>query len=390
MTSKILSSDISISVPLVDLRAQYKGIAAEVDDALARVVRGGHYILGPEVDAFEEEFASYCGTRYGIGVSSGTSALLLSLLAVGVRPDDEVITSPHTFAATAEAITHAGGTIRFVDVDPRTGNIDPARLEAAITPKTKVIIPVHLYGQPADMDAITNVAAAHGLTVIEDAAQAHGARFGSRRVGGFGAAACFSFYPAKNLGAYGDGGIIVTDDREVAERVRLLRAHGQRSRYQHVVEGYCERLDELQAAVLRIKLRHLDDWNAARNRVADFYDVAFSNLGLQIPHVHPSATHVYHLYVVLLDNRDDVRSVLMASGIETGLHYPIPLHLQDAFSHLGHRPGDFPHAEMFASRGLSLPMYPELTMNQLRLVEAAMSQAVETVASKGDRRSAGV
>ena len=377
-------------VPLVDLRAQYDQIAQEVDEVVGRVVRGGHYILGPEVEAFEEEFASYCGTRHGIGVSSGSSALLLSLLAADVGRGDEVITTPHTFAATTEAITHAGGAIRFVDVDPRTGNIDPDRLEAAITPRTRAVIPVHLYGQPADMDGICGVAAARGLTVIEDAAQAHGARFGSRPVGSFGVAACFSFYPAKNLGAYGDGGIVVTNDPDIAERVRLLRAHGQRSRYEHAVEGYGERLDELQAAVLRIKLRHLDDWNAARNRVADFYDSAFRNVGLQIPHVHPSATHVYHLYVVLLHRRDEVRRALAAQGVETGLHYPIPLHLQDAYAHLGHRPGDFPHAEMFAARGLSLPMYPELSMDQLRLVESAMSHAVEQVAAWGDRRSAGV
>jgi dTDP-4-amino-4,6-dideoxygalactose transaminase len=314
---------------------------------------------------------------------------LLSLLAGGVGPGDEVITTPHTFAATTEAITHAGATIRFVDVDPLTGNIDPGKLEAAITSKTKALLPVHLYGQPADMDAICEVARAHQLVVIEDAAQAHGARYASRPVGNFGLAGCFSFFPAKNLGAYGDGGMVVTNDPDVAERVRLLRVHGQRSKYEHVVEGYGERLDELQAAVLRVKLRHLDEWNVARNRVADFYDEAFSNLDLQLPHVHPAASHVYHLYVILLKRRDEVRRALTAQGIETGLHYPIPLHLQDAYASLGHGPGDFPHAEAFAARGLSLPMYPELSADQLHLVETAMHQAAERVHAAGDLSRAG-
>jgi dTDP-4-amino-4,6-dideoxygalactose transaminase len=376
------------TVPLVDLRAQYSRIREEIDEAMARVVQGGRYVLGPEVEAFEDEFASYCGTRYGIGVSSGSSALLLSLLAAGIGPGDEVITTPLTFAATTEAITHAGATIRFVDVDSRTGNIDPGKLEAAITSKTKAMLPVHLYGQPADMDAICEVARAHQLIVIEDAAQAHGARYSSRPVGSFGVAACFSFFPAKNLGAYGDGGMVVTNDPDVAEHVRLLRVHGQRSKYEHAVEGYGERLDELQAAVLRVKLRHLDEWNAARNRVADFYDASFSSLGMQLPHVHPAATHVYHLYVVLLNRRDEVRRALTAQGIETGLHYPIPLHLQGAYASLGHGPGDFPHAEAFAARGLSLPMYPELTTDQLRLVEAAMHQAVGQILAEGDLPSA--
>ena len=390
MTVKISSTRAVTRVPLVDLRAQYNQIAEEIDGAIARVVREGHYILGPEVEAFEEEFASYCGTRYGIGVSSGSSALLLSLLAIGVGPGDEVITTPHTFAATTEAITHSGGDIRFVDVDPRTGNIDPSKLEAAITSRTKAVVPVHLYGQAADMDSICEVTASHGVKVIEDAAQAHGARFGARPVGSFGVAACFSFYPAKNLGAYGDGGMVVTSDPDVAERVRLLREHGQRSKYEHVVEGYGERLDEVQAAVLRVKLRHLDEWNAARNRIADFYDSAFSQLGVQIPHLHPAATHVYHLYVVLLHRRDEVRRVLAARGIETGLHYPIPLHLQVAYSYLDHGSGDFPQAEMFAAKGLSLPMYPELSVDQLLLVQSAMSQAIERAGTQSDTTSAGV
>ena len=365
------------NVPFVDLRAQYATIRDEINEAIAHVLEGARFILGPEVEAFEDEFATYCGTRYAVGVSSGSSALLLSLLAAGVGPGDEVITTPHTFAATAEAITHAGGLVRFVDVDPRTANIDPAKLEAAITPKTKALLPVHLYGQPADMDPILEVARAHNLAVIEDAAQAHGARYNSRPVGSFGLAACFSFFPAKNLGAYGDGGIVVTNDQEVFERVRLLRVHGQRSKYEHIVEGYGERLDELQAAVLRVKLRHLDEWNAARNRVADFYDEALSGLGLQLPHRHPEATHVYHLYVVLVDKRDQFRQELTLQGIETGMHYPIPLHLQAAYRHLGHRSGDFPNAERFAANGVSLPIYAEISADQLERVEAAVRQAAE-------------
>jgi len=365
------------TVPLVDLQAQYRGIKQEINEAITRVLDRSRFILGPEVEAFEQEFAAYCGTRYGIGVSSGSSALLLALLAAGVGPGDEVITTPLTFAATTEAISHAGATIRFVDVDPLTGNIDPAGLEAAVTPRTKALLPVHLYGQPADMEAIADVARRHDLIVIEDAAQAHGARYASRPVGSFGLAACFSFFPAKNLGAYGDGGMVVTNDQAIAEQVRLLRVHGQRSKYEHLVEGYGERLDELHAAVLRVKLPHLDEWNAARTRVAEFYHEALADLGFQLPSVHPAASHVYHLFVVLLNGRDDFRRHLTARGIETGLHYPIPLHLQAANQHLGHRPGDFLHAENFAARGLSLPMYPELSKDQLRRVVKAMHEAAE-------------
>ncbi len=365
------------TVPLVDLQAQYRGIKQEINEAITRVLDRSRFILGPEVEAFEQEFAAYCGTRYGIGVSSGSSALLLALLAAGVGPGDEVITTPLTFAATTEAISHAGATIRFVDVDPLTGNIDPARLEVAVTPRTKALLPVHLYGQPADMEAIADVARRHDLIVIEDAAQAHGARYASRPVGSFGLAACFSFFPAKNLGAYGDGGMVVTNDQAIAEQVRLLRVHGQRSKYEHLVEGYGERLDELHAAVLRVKLPHLDAWNAARTRAAEFYHEALADLGFQLPSVHPAASHVYHLFVVLLNGRDDFRRQLTARGIETGLHYPIPLHLQAAYQHLGHRPGDFPHAEAFAARGLSLPMYPELSKDQLRRVVKAMHEAAE-------------
>jgi len=365
------------TVPLVDLQAQYRGIKQEINEAITRVLDRSRFILGPEVEAFEQEFAAYCGTRYGIGVSSGSSALLLALLAAGVGPGDEVITTPLTFAATTEAISHAGATIRFVDVDPLTGNIDPARLEVAVTPRTKALLPVHLYGQPADMEAIADVARRHDLIVIEDAAQAHGARYASRPVGSFGLAACFSFFPAKNLGAYGDGGMVVTNDQAIAEQVRLLRVHGQRSKYEHLVEGYGERLDELHAAVLRVKLPHLDAWNAARTRAAEFYHEALADLGFQLPSVHPAASHVYHLFVVLLNGRDDFRRHLTARGIETGLHYPIPLHLQAAYQHLGHRPGDFPHAENFAARGLSLPMYPELSKDQLRRVVKAMHEAAE-------------
>jgi len=372
-------ADPPTTVPLVDLQAQYRGIKQEINEAITRVLDRSRFILGPEVEAFEQEFASYCGTRYGIGVSSGSSALFLALLAAGVGPGDEVITTPHTFAATTEAISHAGATIRFVDVDPLTGNIDPAGLEAAVTPRTKAILPVHLYGQPADMEPISEVARRHDLIVIEDAAQAHGARYASRPVGSFGLAACFSFFPAKNLGAYGDAGMVVTNVQGIAEQVRLLRVHGQRSKYEHVVEGYGERLDELHAAVLRVKLRHLDEWNAARTRAAEFYREALSDLGFQLPSVHPAVSHVYHLYVVLLNGRDDFRRHLTARGIETGLHYPIPLHLQAAYQHLGHRPGDFPHAEAFAARGLSLPMYPELSNEQLRRVTNAMHEAADQI-----------
>jgi dTDP-4-amino-4,6-dideoxygalactose transaminase len=357
------------SIPLVDLRAQYAAIKDEIDEAIARVIDSGAFILGPEVASFEEEFAAYCEAHFAVGVSSGSSALMLTLLALGVGPGDEVVTSPLTFAATAEAITHCGARIRFVDVSRETANLDPAEVGAAIGPKTRAIIAVHLYGQPANMTAILDLAKRRGIAVIEDAAQAHGARYFGRRVGGLADAACFSFFPAKNLGAYGDGGIVTTNNPDIANKIRLLRVHGQVSKYDHDIQGFGERLDAIQAAVLRVKLRHLDGWNGSRRRHAERYRQNLRDLPLDLLGARePGAEHVFHLLVAVTDRRDQLMTYLGQQGIATGLHYPKPLHLQRAFADLDYGRGDFPNAELLASHVVSLPMYPELTDEQVNRV----------------------
>jgi dTDP-4-amino-4,6-dideoxygalactose transaminase len=364
------------SIPLVDLGAQYAAIKEEIDEAVARVLRSSRFVLGPEVAAFEEEFAAYCGVAHAVGVSSGSSALWLGLRAAGIGPGDEVITTPLTFAATAEAILQVGATIRFADVDPGTGNIDPRRIQEALTPRTRAIVPVHLYGQPAEMDAICQLAAKREIAVLEDAAQAHGARYDGAPVGGIGRVGSFSFFPSKNLGAYGDGGMVVTNDASLADTVRLLRNHGKRAKHDHVVPGFGERLDELQAAVLRVKLRHLDDWNGARRRHAASYDAALRGTQLRLPSVHPKAQSAFHLYVVRVRERDRVRTQLEQCGVASGLHYPLPLHLQPAFRAAGYGPGDLPEAEAFAAECLSLPMYPELSPAQIDRITHALSDAI--------------
>lgn len=357
-------------IPLVDLSRQYLRIKEEIDEAIRKVINKTSFIMGEEVEAFEEEFARFCHAKHSIGVASGTAALHLSLLACGVGPGDEVITTPHTFIATAEAISHCGATPVFVDIDPITFNIDPKRIEEVISQKTKAIIPVHLYGQPADMDAINDVAQKYNLWVIEDAAQAHDAEYHDQRIGTMGDMACFSFYPGKNLGAYGDGGAIVTNNSTIAERVKSLRNHGRMpgSKYEHTIIGYGERLDSLQAAILNAKLKHLREWTDARRAHAVYYNELLSGLDIVTPQETLNTRHVYHLYVIRLNNRDAVWKKMQEQGIGVGIHYPIPLHLQPAFKELLYSTSDFALAEEAAKQVLSLPLYPELIDSDIHKV----------------------
>ena len=369
------------AVPLVDLKAQHAAIAAEAEAAVQRVMRNADFILGGDVAAFEEEFAAYCEAKQCVGLDSGMSALELGMRAMGIGPGDEVITPAGSFIASSSAISFTGATPVWVDVDPRTYNIDPKLIEAAITPRTKAIMVVHLYGQPADMDAILAIAQRHGLPVIEDACQSHGARYKGRRTGSMGAFAAFSFYPSKNLGAYGDAGALTTNDPALAERVRMMRNYGQRAKYDHVYLAWNRRLDTLQAAVLRVKLRHLDAWNAARRTVASLYgELLAGTRSVSLPHSSPDVEHVYHLYVVEVDHRDEVQHEIGARGIGTGIHYPLPIHLQEAYRERGFGPGSFPVTETAAKRLLSLPMYPELAEADVRRVAAALGDAVSASA----------
>ena len=360
------------AIPLVDLKAAYHRLQAEIDAAVARVLAGGWYILGPEVRAFESEFAAYLGVEHAVGVASGTDAVLLALRALGVGPGDEVITVAHTAVATVTAIELCGATPRLVDIDPVTYTLDPTHLAAAITPRTRAIVPVHLYGAPADLDAILAVARAHGLLVVEDCAQAHGARTRGRAVGTLGDAAAFSFYPTKNLGALGDGGAVATNRPEVAERLRLLRQYGWRERYVSDVAGTNSRLDELQAAILRVRLGHLEAENEARRRLAARYDAALAGLPIALPAARPADCPVYHLYVIRAAARDALAEHLRARGIGTGVHYPVPVHRQPAYAHLGYGPGSLPATEAAAAEVLSLPMYPDLTEGAVDTVAAAI------------------
>jgi dTDP-4-amino-4,6-dideoxygalactose transaminase len=363
-------------IPLVDLKAQYQRYKLEIDAAIQAVVVSTAFINGPQVKSFEAAFAGFCGARHAVGCQSGTSALHLALLACGVGPGDEVIVPSMTFIATSEMIGRLGAQPLFVDVDPLTANLDPAAFEAAITERTRAVIPVHLYGRPAEMDPILEVARRHGLRVIEDAAQAHGARYRERRVGALGDIAAFSFFPGKNLGAYGDAGAVVTNDAQMAEEVRLLRNHGRRTKYTHQREGFNYRLDTLQAAVLEVKLRHLDTWNEARRHIADLYRERLAGLPLDLPASPPDSQPVYHLFVVRLSRRDQVLAHLKAAGVEAGVHYPVPLHMQPAYEHLGYRPEDLPVSRALADRVLSLPIYPEMTEGQVETVVAALKEAM--------------
>jgi len=366
------------AIPLVDLKAQHRSIKAELDAAIGSVLESGRFILGPEVQAFEREFGDYCGTRHAVGVNSGTSALHLALLAAGVGPGDEVIAPAFTFVATVAAIEYTGARAILVDVDPLTLTMDPARLEAAITPKTRALIPVHLYGQPADMDPILSIARAHGLVLVEDAAQAHGAEYRGRRVGSIGDMACFSFYPGKNLGAAGDGGALTASDDEYAQAVHVLRDWGAPEKYLHVVKGFNFRLDEIQAAILRVKLRRLEAWTELRRRHARTYSTLLAGAAVARPVAARDVRHVYHIYAVRTHARDRVRSELHAAGVQAAIHYPIPVHLQPAYANLGYTRGDFPVAERAADEVLSLPMYPELTSRQIERVAGAVASSARS------------
>lgn len=355
-------------VPYYDLKEQYAALRTEILDAVDRVCRNTAFSLGDEVAAFEKEFASYCEARHCIALNSGTSALHLALLSAGVGPGDEVITTPNTFIATAEAIVYTGAKIVFVDIDPLTANLDPRLAEAAITRRTKAILPVHLYGRPAKMDALQELAGVHRIALIEDAAQAHGARYRGRRVGALGVCGAYSFYPSKNLGAYGEAGAIVTNDDGVAQYCRAARSHGEFRRYFHDFIGYNYRMEGFQGAVLRVKLRYLDDWSARRKAIAQRYREKLNGAALRIPQDDPRDECAYHLFVIYVENRDSVQAELKHRGVGTAIHYPLPLHLQKALMHLGHKADDFPHTEHACRQVLALPLFPELTAEQVDYV----------------------
>ena len=362
-------------IPYLDLKAQYRSIKDEVDAAVLRVLDSTQFVLGDEVTAFEREFAAYCQAAETVGVNSGTSALHLALLAAGIGPGDEVITSPFTFVATVAAIRYAGATPVLVDIEPDYFTIDTSKIEAAITVRTRAIIPVHLYGQPADMDPILDIARRHKLSVIEDAAQAHGAEYHGRRCGSIAETACFSFYPGKNLGAYGEGGALTTMRADVAAKCRTLRSWGEEKRYEHRFKGFNYRMDGIQGAVLRVKLRHLVAWTEQRRAVAAWYAQTLDPETVRLPKERPGCRHVYHVFVVRSDSRDELRETLTSEGVQTGIHYPIPVHLQPAHEDLGYRSGDFPVAETAAREVLSLPIFPEMTREQVDTVAAVVSKA---------------
>jgi len=361
-------------IPLVDLQAQYQSIKGEIDSAIAEVVESCQFILGPKVAAFEEDFAAYCQTRFAIGLNSGTSAIHLALLAAGVGPGDEVITVSYTFVATVAGILYTGARPVFVDIDPLTCNLDPAKLEAAITSRTKVIMPVHLYGTCADMDPILECARRHNLIVIEDAAQAHGAEYKGQRAGSMGELACFSFYPGKNLGAYGEAGAVVTNNEKYVQPLRELRDQGQSAKYLHNRVGYNYRMEAIQGAVLGVKLKHLNDWTDARRRHAQAYSSALADSGIRLLAEPAGSKSVYHIFPLFTDQRDALRNFLHANGISTGVHYPIPVHLQRGFSNLGYGEGDLPQTEQVCREVLSLPMYPELTNETVMQIANSVRQ----------------
>lgn len=359
-------------IPLLDLTVQYRALKPEIDAAMQSAAADGHYILGPNVKALEKEIAAKYGSAHGIGVGNGTDALQLALRALNIGPGDEVITSPFTFIATTEAISIVGAKPVFADISPDTLNLDPRAVAACLTPQTKAILPVHIYGHPCEMEPLMELAAQHDLRVIEDCAQAIGARWHGKAVGTWGDVGCFSFFPSKNLGCFGDGGMCLTGDKEVFERIEMLRRHGGRVKYYHEEVGLNSRLDELQAAILRVKLPHLDDWTKARRAIAARYRAAFAdNSAIQMVAQREGADAVYHQFTLLVDERDTVQAKLKEAGVQTMIYYPVPLHLQAVHADLGYKPGDFPVAEDAATRCLSLPMYPELTLeDQNRVIEA--------------------
>jgi dTDP-4-amino-4,6-dideoxygalactose transaminase len=358
----------------VDLQAQYRSIRPQIDEAIQRVLLSAHFILGEEVRRFEESFARYLGAADCVGVASGTAALQLALLACGVGPGDEVITTSHTFVATVEAIWHTGARPVFVDIDPATYTIDPQLVEAAITSRTRAILPVHLYGQPADMSPLLDIARRHHLWLIEDAAQAHGAEYNGRRCGTIGHLACFSFYPGKNLGAYGDAGAVTGNDLALLNKVRKLRDHGRTSKYEHDELGYGERLDSMQAAILSVKLPFLDSWTQARREMAEGYQHLLDQTHLALPYEAPNRRHVYHLYVVRTPHRDGLLERLQTAGVQAGVHYPVPVHLQPVYRKLGYPEVILPETEKAAREVLSLPLYPELANEQMEFVARSVRE----------------
>jgi dTDP-4-amino-4,6-dideoxygalactose transaminase len=363
-----LGAGSALELPLVDLKRQYLSIKEEIDAALQDAVASTEYILGAEVARFEEEFADYCGVRYCIGVGSGTAAIHLTLEALGVSEGDEVIVPANTFFGTVLPVLKLGATPVLVDCEEQTATIDADRVSEAISSRTKAVLAVHLYGHCADMDPLEQLCASQGVLLVEDACQAHGARYKGRRAGSLGKAAAFSFYPSKNLGAYGDGGAVTTDDQKLAERIQLLRNLGQSSKYVHVAEGWNERLDTIQAAVLRVKLRHLDRWNALRRQHAEAYEEALANTGVRTQQAAPWAEHVWHVYVVRTPKREELRSALAAQGIAASMHYPLPLHEQPALAHLDYKRGAFPVTEAWSNELLSLPMFAELEPHEIKQV----------------------
>jgi len=369
-----MATATAIVVPYLDLKSEYASLRKDVLAALDRVGRNASFILGEEVERFEQQFALFCEVKHCIALNSGTSALHLGLLALGVQPGHEVITTPNTFLATAEAITYCGARPVFADIDPKTGNLDPARVARAVTRSTKAILPVDLYGRPADIDALMEIAAQHNLKVLDDAAQAHGARYRGRRAGSLGHATAFSFYPTKNLAAYGEGGALTTDDDRIAEFARAARNHGQSSRYEHEFVGYNYRMDGFQGAVLQIKLRHLEEWNARRRELAAKYRELLADVRVDLPADDSRDECVYHLFAVYVNERNCVRRLLADRGIETMIHYPRPLHLQPAYATLGVPEGSLPHAERACERVLSLPLYPAMQTEQVEFVATALRE----------------
>ena len=370
-----------MQINFVDLNKQYSLIKPEIDDAIQRVIKKSSFIGGEEVSAFEEEFAQYCDAHYCAGVNSGTDALKFICMALGIKEGDEVILPVNTFIATALGVSSMGAKPVFVDCEDGTYNIDVKKIEEKITSRTKAIIAVHLYGQPAEMDSIISIAQKHKLYVIEDACQAHGAFYKDRRVGTFGIASAFSFYPGKNLGAYGDGGAVITNDADMTEKIKKLREYGQEKKYVHTERGTNSRLDGLQAAILRVKLRHLDGWNEKRRNVAACYYDNLKDLQIKLPVTMADRNHVYHLFVIETDNRDELLQYMSQKEIFCGIHYPIPLHLQGAYRELGYKEGDFPVSERSASRILSLPVYPELKKEEIRYIKNTINEFVSITTS---------
>ncbi len=361
---------------MVDLKRQYGSIKHEIDAAISGVVESTRFIGGNEVSSLEEEIADYVGTKYAVATASGTDSLRIPLMALGIGPGDEVITTPFTFVATAEVIALCGARPVFVDIDPKTYCIDPSKIEAAVTGSTKAIIPVHLFGHPADWDLIEPVAKKHNLMLLEDAAQCMGAEYKGRKACSLGDFGCISFFPSKNLGAYGDGGMITTDDAEFARLMKMISLHGTDRKYYHKVLGLNSRLDAIQAAILRVKFRYLDDWNKKRRGVAALYSDLLKGLGVTLPFCQDGVVHVYHQYSIQVDKRDSVQEHLKEKGIASAIYYPVPLHLQEVFSDLGYKPGDFPVSEEVSQRILSLPMFPELTGDEVRYVAESVAEAI--------------